>query len=195
MDHDPRASDASPESSIELIRRARGGDRRALDQLFQRYVPPLRRWASGRLPRWARQMVDSDDIIQETLIKTMTHLDAFEVRHDGALQAYMRQALRNRIVDEVRRVGRRPQAEPVSEHRPHPGASPLEETIGAEAVERYETALGRLSESEREAIVARIELGFDYDQIARALDKPSRDAARMAVSRALVRLAQEMGHE
>ena len=60
-------------------------------------------------------------------------------------------------------------------------------------VEQYEGALGRLSEPEREAIVARIEMGHGYEEIARALGKPSPDAARMAVSRALVRLAEEMG--
>jgi RNA polymerase sigma factor (sigma-70 family) len=193
VDQDPRPSAAAGESSVELIRRARDGDRQALDALFQRYVPPLRRWASGRLPRWARGVVDTDDMIQETLVKTFANIRAFEVRRDGALQVYMRQALRNRIVDEVRRAGRRPHADTLSERHADAGASPLEVTIGREAVEQYERALGRLSEPEREAIVARIELGHGYDVIARALGKPSPDAARMAVSRALVHLAQEMG--
>jgi RNA polymerase sigma-70 factor (ECF subfamily) len=194
VDQDPRPSAPTPASSIELARRAREGDRQALDTLFQRYVSPLRRWASGRLPRWARGMVDTDDMIQETLVKTFTNLGTFEVRGDGGLLAYMRQALRNRIVDQLRRAGRRPPAEAISERQPDRGASPLEETIGREAVERYERALGRLSEAEREAVVARIEMGHGYDEMARAFGKPSPDAARMAVSRALVRLAQEMGH-
>jgi hypothetical protein len=51
MDQDAEQPASSPESSIELVRRARAGDRRALGTLFQRHVPPLRRWASGRLPR------------------------------------------------------------------------------------------------------------------------------------------------
>jgi RNA polymerase sigma-70 factor (ECF subfamily) len=193
VEQDRRPNAAAPESSVELVRRARDGDRQALGELFQRYVPPLRRWASGRLPRWARGMVDTDDMIQETLVKTFTNIRAFEVRRDGALQAYMRQALRNRIVDEVRRAGRRPLADAISERQADAGASPLEETIGHEAVEQYERALGRLNELEREAIVARIEMGHGYEEIARALGKPSPDAARMAVSRALVRLAEEMG--
>ena len=193
MEQDPRPSAAAPESSVELVRRARDGDRQALDEWFQRYVPPLRRWASGRLPRWARGMVDTDDMIQETLVNTFTNIRAFEVRRDGALQAYMRQALRNRIVDEVRRAGRRPPADAIPERQADAGASPLEETIGREMVEQYERALGCLNEPEREAIVARIEMGHGYEEIARALGKPSPDAARMAVSRALVRLAEEMG--
>jgi hypothetical protein len=65
MDQDAEQPASSPESSIELVRRARAGDRRAIElvrraragdrralgTLFQRHVPPLRRWASGRLPR------------------------------------------------------------------------------------------------------------------------------------------------
>ena len=62
----------------------------------------------------------------------------------------------------------------------------------SEAVERYEAALARLRAEEREAIVARIEMGGSYQEVAQALGKPSADAARMAVSRALLRLAEEM---
>jgi RNA polymerase sigma-70 factor (ECF subfamily) len=195
MDQDPQRSAPAPDSSIELMRRAREGDRQALGALFQRQVPPLRRWASGRLPRWARGMVDTDDMIQDTLLKTIATIDAFEIRRDGALQVYLRQALRNRVIDEVRKAARRPRADALSDRQPDAGASPFEETIGLEAAERYEQALGRLARQDREAVVARIEMGWGYQDIARAMDKPSRDAARMAVSRALVRLAQEMGRE
>ena len=71
-------------------------------------------------------------------------------------------------------------------------ASPLDRAIGQEAVARYEAALGRLSQEDREAIVTRLELDCSYEETARMLGKPSPDAARMAVSRALVRLAEEM---
>jgi RNA polymerase sigma-70 factor (ECF subfamily) len=67
--------------------------------------------------------------------------------------------------------------------------------IGVEAVERYEAALKRLRDQEREAIVARIEMGLSYDEVAAALKRPSADAARMLVGRALLRLAKEMRRE
>ena len=53
-------------------------------------------------------------------------------------------------------------------------------------------ALTRLRTEEREAIVARVEMGLSYQEIAEALGKPTPEAARMAVSRALMRLAREM---
>jgi hypothetical protein len=43
--------------------------------------------------------------------------------------------------------------------------------------------------------VARIEMGLSYERVREALGKPSIEATQMAVSRALVRLAREMGHE
>jgi RNA polymerase sigma factor (sigma-70 family) len=184
-------------STLDLLQRARQGDRDALNDLFERYLPPLRRWARGRLPRWTRDLRDTDDLVQETLLQTFGRIDAFEPRHEGALQAYLRQAIVNRVRDEVRRVTRRPTASPLEdqEEQADKGVSPLDEAIGVEAAERYEAALQRLRPDERELIVARVEMGNGYEQIAAAHGKPSADAARMAVARALVRLAEEMDLE
>ena len=98
----------------------------------------------------------------------------------------------NRIRDELRRAGRRPAQAPLDEDAPDPGVSPLEAAIGAEAVERYDAALERLTETERELIVARVELGLTYAEVAAATGKPSPNAARMALVRALMRLAEEI---
>lgn len=182
-------------STADLLQRARQGDREALDELFSRYLPPLRRWARGRLPRWTRDVRDTDDVVQETLVQTLKHLGSFQPRHEGALQAYLRQALVNKVRDEVRRVSRRALPDAIADEHEDPAASPLEEAIGQEAVSRYEAALDRLRTEERELIIARVELGQSYQQIAAAHAKGSADAARMAVSRALVRLAEEMDIE
>ncbi len=180
------------ESSVELLELARRGDRGALDRLCARYLPRLRRWASGRLPNRARGLLDTDDLVQDTVLRTLDRIDDFQNRGEGALQAYMRQAVLNRIRDEVRRATRAPGPDEIwhSDHDRTP--SPLDETIGREMVGRYESALARLGEVEREAVIARIEMGCSYGHIAVALSKSSADAARMTVSRALVKLAREM---
>jgi RNA polymerase sigma-70 factor (ECF subfamily) len=134
-------------------------------------------------------------MIQDALLATFRRLEDFVPRGDGALDAYVRQALHNRIVDELRKAHTRPAQELIRSGQAARDASPLEQTIGLQAAELYEQALGRLRRGEREAVVARIELGLDYERIATTLGKPSRDAARMAVSRALLRLAREMGYE
>jgi RNA polymerase sigma factor (sigma-70 family) len=194
---DQNPSNTDPGSTMDLLRRAREGDAQALDDLFRRHLKPLRRWARGRLPRWTRDLRDTEDLVQETLAQTLRHISDFEPRHDGALQAYLRQALINRVRDEVRRVTRYPAATGIDEDDEHAdrAASPLDEAIGSEAVARYEGALQRLRPEERELIIARVELQQSYAQIAAAHGKASPDAARMAVTRALVRLAEEMDVE
>lgn len=180
------------ESTVRLLDRARAGDRAALDALFARYVIRLRRWARGRLPPWARDLAETEDLVQETLLQTFKNLESFEHRGEGALQAYVRQALVNRIRDELRRVQRKPGMSALGGDEAERGPSPLEETIGAEALDRYERALQKLRPEDREAIIARVEMGCTYQELAEALGKPSADAARKAAQRALERLVEEM---
>ena len=195
MDQSSRPAGQQPSavaSTADLLHRARLGDGEALNDLFTRYLPSLRRWARGRLPRWTRDLRDTDDVVQETLVQTLKHIGDFQPRHEGALQAYLRQALMNRIRDEVRRVNRHGVSAEIQDDHATKDASPLEEAIGQEALTRYEQGLARLRPEEREVIIARVELGQSYQQIAAGHNKASADAARMAVSRALVRLAEEM---
>lgn len=164
-----------------------------MNDLFTLYLPVLQRWASGRLPQWARDLTETHDVVQDVLLRTFKRVDGFEPRGEGAFHAYLRQAVMNRIRDEVRRASRLPTVVPLDEIVPHSGVSPLQAAIGNEAVERYDKALSRLTPDDRELIVARVELGLTYAELAEATGKPSADAARMAVSRALVRLAKEFG--
>jgi len=194
-DESSGASREPLESTLVLLERARAGDRASLDRLFARHVKPLRRWISGRLPKWARDMADTDDLVQDALLQTFKRIEAFDPRGPGALQAYLRQAVFNRVRDELRKKGRRPEMTDVDGIELQSEQSPLEEAIGREAVENYEGALQRLRPEEREAIVARVELGYTYEELAEVLGKPSADAARKAASRALVRLAEEMTRE
>jgi RNA polymerase sigma factor (sigma-70 family) len=184
-------------STSDLLRRARMGDRDALDALFQRHLAPLRRWARGRLPRWTRDLRDTEDLVQDTLAQTLRHVDDFEPRHEGALRAYLRQAVLNRIRDEVRRVSRVPIGPGLGEAADlaDPAASPLDEAIGRESVAKYEAALQRLRAEDRELIIARLEMQQSYAEIAAMCGKRTPDAARMAVARALVKLVEEMDVE
>ena len=162
-----------PESTFHLIERARAGDEQALERLFARHLKPLQRWASGRLPKWARDLADTDDLVQDTLLKTFKRIEGFEPRRVGALQAYLRNAVLNRLRDELRRKGRAPAATNVDDIDLEAAESPLEDAIGREAVEAYEQALQQLKPEEREAIIARVELGYSYEELAVALDKPT----------------------
>lgn len=180
------------DSTDVILRRIRAGDSRAREALLARYLPILKRWAHGRLPAGARGLADTDDLVQVTLVRILDHLEDFEPRHEGAFIAYVRRTLLNVMRNEIQRSARRRISGEPSDDIPDPRPSPLESAIGRNVVERYETALAGLTEEQQEAVIMRIEMGFTHHQIAEALGKPSADAARMTVSRALLRLADAM---
>jgi RNA polymerase sigma factor (sigma-70 family) len=117
-------------------------------------------------------VLDTDDLAQEILVHAVQRVETFEPRHEGAFQGYLRQMLKNRVLDEVRRAARRPAGAPLNDEHAARDPSPLEIAIGREALERYEAALDKLRPQDQQLIAA----------------------AQMAVSRALVRLAEEMAN-
>lgn len=190
---DERESDLlSDEPTIELVVRARSGDRPAVEALLQRSVPQLKRWAHGKLPAAARDTLDTGDLVQETVLHVLRRLDTFQPRHVGAMQAYLRQSVLNRIRDEVRRIGRHPASCELPDDMPSEEPSPLERAVTAEAVSRYCQALAGLRPRDRQLVVARIEAQWTHEEISKHFAMPSADAARMAVSRALRRLLDSL---
>lgn len=182
----------SDEPTIELVLSARGGDRMALEALLERCLPPLKRWAHGRLPAHVRGSLDTGDLVQEAAIHVLARLDRFEPRHVGAMQAYLRISVINRIRDEIRRVGRRPESVELTSEPTSDDTSPLEAVIRTEAYERYRQALGKLRTRDREMVVARVEVQWSIPEIAHRFGMASLDAARVAVSRSLKRLTAQL---
>lgn len=180
------------ESSVELVQRAQSGDSSALERLIERYRPRLHRWATGRLPKYARDFADTEDLVQDVLIGAVRNIDGFEFKAEWALQAYLRRAVMNRIRDEIKRFHTRPHRLPIPDDARSSQQSPLEAALGAEVFRRYDAALTTLGDIEREAVIGRLELGCTFDELAMLLEKPSPDAARMAVTRALEKLARAM---
>ncbi len=178
------------ESTAVLIDRARSGDDGAKNRLMARYVPILHRWARGRLPSYARDLSETADLVQITLLRALRNLERFESRGEGAFLGYLRQILLNAIRDEKRRVSRRPGHDELPERLEAHEPSALERAIGRERMERYEAGLATLEERQRQAVMLRLEFGFTHAQIAEAIDAPSANAARMVVSRGLLRLAE-----
>ena len=185
----------SDEPTIELVIRARAGDRMAVEALLQRCLPSLKRWAHGRLPIAARGSLDTNDLVQEAALHTLQRLDLFEPRHVGAMQAYLRQSVINRIRDEIRKITRHPAAVALPDDHPSDATSPLEVAIQVESYEKYRKALTRLKSRDRELVVARVEVQWGLVEIAQRFGMRTADAARMAVSRALRRLSKEISSE
>ncbi len=183
----PAGPDLEP-STRSLVRRGLLGDRSAFERLFLRILPRLRRWAHGRLPRRARSIGDTADIMQDAAVRVWRQIGSLRVDRCGDLEAYIRQAALNRIRDEARRVGRRPDDEPINFDLADSSPSPLQLALGQELFNRQQDSFSRLAPDEREILIARFEFGYKYEQIATLMAKPSAAAARMAVNRILERL-------
>jgi RNA polymerase sigma-70 factor (ECF subfamily) len=186
---DPPADIATTAHLLEQVRR---GDARARDALCARFLPILRRWGHSRLPARARSLADTDDLVQVTLLRALNHVEGFEARREGAFLAYLRTILMNAVRDEIRRATRRPDHLRLEEDDGPQQPSELERLLGRERLQLYERALAELDESDREAVILRLEFGYTHPEVASALGKPSADAARMTVARALVAMAKVM---
>jgi RNA polymerase sigma factor (sigma-70 family) len=134
-------------------------------------------------------LAETQDLVQETLLQAFRKLAHIEIRGEGALQAYLRQVLLNAIRMELRRVRRRPVGTELEGDIESDDASPLDHAIGGETLERYDRALEALRVEDRELVIAHVEFHFSNQELATAFDKPSANAARMALQRALLRLA------
>lgn len=189
----PKTDAPDLESTALLLDLAQNGDETARSRLLTRYMPILHRWARGRLPSYARDLTETADLVQITLTRALDNLDRFESQGEGAFLGYLRQILLNAVRDEVRRATRRPGHDSLPETLACRQPSALERAIGRERMERYEASLEQLEERQRQAVVLRLEFGYSHAEIAEALDAPSANAARMVVSRALLRLAELIG--
>jgi hypothetical protein len=177
----------SEDSTVALVTRIKSGDRRVLDTLYSRYLTPFQRWVQCRTPVWARHSIKTETLVEKTLHQSLTER---ELESSSALcfQSHLRRKILAGLDDELRRIT------PHRKAAAYTRSSVLESTIGRRSCERYESALKKLSDEDREMIIARIELDFPYSKIAEVLGKPSPEEARQAVIQALLRLAKEMGN-
>ena len=186
------APEADLESTATLLTGVRAGDQDARERLVVRYLALLKHWAHGRVPPRARRFADTDDLVQTTLLRALNAVPHFEPRREGAFLAYLRKILLNQLRTALQRAEAGPPLQSLPSQLEGAHASPLEQAIGAEAMEAYEAALACLTEDQQQAVVLRIELGLSFQQVAEAMESPSPDAARMLVARALAHLSEKM---
>lgn len=188
----PGAGRRPDADTFDLLIDAQAGRRSALELLFARQYDALRRWSRGRLPSWARGAADTADMVQDALTRVLGRVERIDVRSKGALAAYLRRSIHNRIVDEMRYVGLRPTVAPEMTPLRDPSPSVFDAIASEQDQQRYKAALNRLTKSERDLIVGAVELGYNHEQLALATGKRTAGAARVALSRAIRRLVEEM---
>ncbi len=180
------------ESTATLLSRVRNGDDAARERLCRIYLPILTKWAHGRLPHYVRNVYETDDVVQTSLINALKSLDKFVPMHEGAFLAYLRKILLNSIRMEIRKQSSRIDTTQFHENAENQQSSQLEIAVGNEVMDKYESALTQLDKSSRESVILRVEFGYTFAEIATAMNFSSANASRMKVSRALLKMARVM---
>jgi RNA polymerase sigma factor (sigma-70 family) len=188
----PASDSGSSLSTGKLIVQTQDGSRTAREKLAGRHLAALRRFAHGRLPEKSRDLLDTDDVVQVTVVRGLEQIGSIDPKRRGGFFAYLRQILVNQLRDLSRRSSRTRTISGQSEAIRSGAPSPLDELIERESLEVYKGALSRLSARQREAIVLRIEHGCSYQEVADEIGCASADAARMVVTRALTSVARTL---
>ena len=191
-------------STIFLIRQAKAGENEALDKLFARYYPRVRKIVRLRLGKNLLGVLDETDILQETFVAAIKAFKNFEVRNEASMINWLSRIAERKIRDAAkhhsarkRDHGHQVSMDPadsqdgvlqVPDQRSGPGS-----TISRrEEAEIVEECIAELPEKYREIIVLRDYIEYGWEEVAREHGRPSIDAARMMHAKAMVELDRRM---
>jgi hypothetical protein len=167
----------------------RAGEPGAADALVDRSLPVFAPWASRRIPAWAVGRVDASAVVRSALLDALPRLRDMEPSSAGTVQAMLRDAVYERLSNDLRAL--------LPHGQSNPGESPmtasvLEQAAGRWNLERYDSALAALRPLDREAIIGRLELRQSYEELATALGEVDASVARARVTTAVARLVEKM---
>ncbi len=181
-----------------LIRDAVGGSERALERLFDVVSPRMLATIRLMLGPQMRRRIESQDILQVTLLKAFHGIERFDGQGQGSLYGWLGAIARNEIRDQIDYQGRqkRDLRKRVSLDG---GLRDLQARVESEVSRihlrerelQLEQALESLSDSHHEIIVLRRFEELSFPEIAQRISK-SPDACRMLFARAMAALTREM---
>ena len=180
--------------STALLKGAKAGSGDALNTLFERCAGKLLAVIRLRLGPSLRAHLESQDILQASLLKAFERIEQFERSDSASLMAWLVRIAENEIRDQADYHGRQ-RRDPARMVVVEGGLDRLEEEVRSlvsgvilnEAMERLERALESLDDQYREIIVLRKYEELSFKEIAERLGK-SPDACRMLLARALTAL-------
>lgn len=168
-----------------LLNRINDGDKKAEQELVQHCYPLLMKWAHGRIPYSERSLLETTDIVQESILRGMQRIGKFESKGAGAFLAYLRKIFINCINESVKKPNNSYDIDDFLNNR-----TDFSTEVDLDEFLLYENALDKLNEQDKLSVILRIEFGFTYAEIAHEMGKASDDAARMFVNRALAKMAK-----
>lgn len=173
--------------TIDLLRAASAGDQAAWSELYSRHRAVMRALVQCQIPARLRSRLETDDVLQSAFISAFQKLESFEYQGEASLEAWLKEIIRNKLLDRVRyhsAACRDPERE-----RELPESEDLEALKGEapsplallEAAERQTgilMALDKLSEDDQTIIILRHVDHLTFTDIARELDMAETTARR-----------------
>ena len=156
---------------LELIERAKRGDRQAFGVLVERY----QRRVVGVAQAVAHNRDDALELAQETFVKAFENLSKFESR--SSLSTWLYRIAANVAIDFRRREGRHVvlrglEAEDEFRRIPSQTEDAFRVVRRRELSERIHKALDQLTQEHRAVILLREVEGLSYDEISETLGVP-----------------------
>jgi RNA polymerase sigma-70 factor, ECF subfamily len=187
----------SGEISNELLQQAQAGSPDALNRLYERCSGRLLALIRLRLGKDLRGRLESRDILQATLLKSLEHLGDFKGDHTRSLMAWLARIAEHEIRDRAdfqhRQMRDAAREEAIVDDAPIAALtrSALSRVILDEQAAQLEAALESLSDAHREIILLRKFEELSFADIGARLGK-SEDACRMLLARAMTALTLRM---
>lgn len=196
-----------PNGRIDLLERARRGDRQALDDLLGAFREHLVKVAQIQLRQQIQAKADGSDLAQETLLEAHEHFAGFRGTSEAEFVAWLRSILAGLVANHVRRYlgtqRRNARLErPLGLQKPGESSepelrlmaninTPSEQAIDREAKKRLEAALAQLPEHYRQVITLRHIEGRPFAEVAERMGRTVQGTEKLLV-RALARLRRVM---
>jgi RNA polymerase sigma-70 factor (ECF subfamily) len=190
--------------TLDLIQRAQNGDRDALGRVLARYSDRVRRIVRARLGKRLRRLVDSGDIVQETLLVAVRKWSDYDVPDEASVINLLARIAQHQITDwadkansqkrnldlQVSMESNDSQTSGLAFDPPDSETRQIDRQIRRERQEMVDDCLAELREDYRELILQRDFAGNSWKQVAELTGRPSENAARMAYGKALYELTK-----
>ncbi|MEM7235150.1 MAG: sigma-70 family RNA polymerase sigma factor [Planctomycetota bacterium] len=178
------------QASIEtLAERAVNGDVEAFGALIRTQLPRLRRHVEGRLGAKVRELVEAEDVVQETVLKSSAAIENLHWSGEDRFFRWLARIAEHIIWNQSQK--KRP-AKLAIEPAETVVATPHTLSVRAERKRRFEESISSLSEDHRDVIrLTRLE-GMKIADVAARMNR-SPNAVKKLLARALDELRQSYG--
>ena len=177
----------------ELVAAARGGDRRALEALFERALSPIYRYVAFKL---GSNNTDVEDVVQETFIGALGSISRLRGDDEAALMSWLMSIARFKVAAHLRARYNRPTDSLDDDTRPEVGDSADVEGVVIQSTQDQllRDAIHGLTPEQEEVVTLRFLMGYEIEQVAGIVGR-TEGAVKALQHRALATLRRRLDED